>query len=104
MKTTATPAAERITRVALLTKRDTAYSLPCPPNRHADVIMQMRDAGVSQLAIAEAQQGFMTNENRFVSRYDAVYIAEAAGQIVHPIPPSAPRQLYSENLFTEEKS
>jgi hypothetical protein len=44
--------------------------------------------------------GFLTNENRFVDRYEAFLIAMAAGQIIHKMHDGKEReQLTSEDLY-----
>ena len=86
-----------IVGVALKMRRGTVYSADAP-KRHGDVIHDMRAAGESVADIAEAEQGFVTNERNFVSRQEATAIAGAAGQIAHWFPPIK-RELFSEDVW-----
>lgn len=48
-------------------------------------------------SVGETIQGFLTNENRFVDRYEGFDIAEAQNQLNDR--PRAGRTLYSEDLY-----
>lgn len=49
---------------------------------HAQIIQQhVSIAGKSAYMMGENEQGFLTNDNRFVDRKEARVIAEAAGQL-----------------------
>lgn len=49
---------------------------------HAQIIQQhVSIANKSQYQMGEHEQGFLTNDNRFVDRKEARIIAEAAGQL-----------------------
>lgn len=63
------------------------------PGRHHDVIRAMVGAGVPTPIVGE--QGFVTNEGRFVGRAEARRIAVAAGQGT----PAHDRHLFSEDLW-----
>lgn len=69
------------------------YTLP-PPNRHHHIIETMpypRDIGLDEC-------GFMTNNEMFVTRKEALEIARNAKQIVKRCGGDE-HQLYSENLW-----
>jgi acetyl/propionyl-CoA carboxylase alpha subunit len=72
---------------------DMTVSLP-PPARHHDVLRALREAGVD--ADHPDQQGFLTSEGKFASRFQARAIAKKAGQILKST--SLP-DLYSEDLW-----
>lgn len=48
--------------------------------RHNEIIEQMIQEG-GLFSIDQIEQGFLTSEGRFVSRYDAALIAFGAGQV-----------------------
>lgn len=52
-------------------------------NNHADCINWLSFADIPYISIDKSKtiQGFMTSKNRFVSRYEAYQIAEAANQL-----------------------
>jgi hypothetical protein len=71
------------------------YDIPC--HRHADafyIISQFVDA--SKIDKSRTEQGFLTHEDQFLNRYDAMQHAIACGQL---IPPDADKELYSEDLW-----
>jgi hypothetical protein len=55
------------------------HSLPRPA-RHHDLIRAMISEGISRDDVAIAEQGFVTNEGNFLSRWRARRVAEKAGQ------------------------
>ena len=73
------------------------YDIPC--HRHADafyIISQFVDA--SEIDKPRTEQGFLTHEDQFLNRYDAMQHAIACGQL----PPDADKEckeLYSEDLW-----
>ena len=75
----------------------TMYDIPC--HRHADafyIISQFVDA--SEIDKSRTEQGFLTHEDQFLDRYDAMQHAIACGQL----PPDADKdckELYSEDLW-----
>lgn len=87
---------ERITGVAFLLQSGMILVLPAP-NRHHDIIRASSDVGLPQDAICDADQGFITSTGRYVTREDAVPIAQAAGQILQKTDPA--HMLFSEDLW-----
>lgn len=73
------------TIVAAAVKVDSkVYSLPAPA-RHPDILDYIADIDVKLLQRPHYHcEGFLTSENRFVSRYDAAQIARRAKQIINP--------------------
>ena len=75
----------------------TMYDIPC--HRHADafyIISQFLDA--DEIDKPRTEQGFLTHEDQFLNRYDAMQHAIACGQL----PPDADKEckeLYSEDLW-----
>lgn len=75
----------------------TVFDIPC--HRHGDafyIISQFVDT--SELDKTKTEQGFMTNDDRFLDRYEAMEHAIACGQL----PPDADKEckeLYSEDLW-----
>jgi hypothetical protein len=75
----------------------TVFDIPC--HRHGDafyIISQFVDP--SEIDKTKTEQGFMTNDDRFLDRYDAMQHAIACGQL----PPDADKEckeLYSEDLW-----
>lgn len=78
--------------------RGVALSMP-PPARHYDIVNSMCDTlgtpSATRYALPD-DQGFLTDEGKFVGRVEAKTIATAAGQVK----PSAPS--YMKELFTED--
>lgn len=76
---------------------DTMFDFPC--HRHADafyIISQFVDA--SEIDKPRTEQGFLTHDDQFLNRYDAMQHAIACGQL----PPDADKEckeLYSEDLW-----
>lgn len=66
------------------------HSLPAPA-RHHDILNTHK-------TLAMGQQGFLTNEGRFVTRMEARCIAEQAGQMMRRVGGDDSR-LFSENLW-----
>ena len=75
----------------------TVFDIPC--HRHGDafyIISQFVDP--SEIDKTKTEQGFLTNDDRFLDRYDAMQHAIACGQL----PPGADKEckeLYSEDLW-----
>lgn len=73
---------------------------PCPDGivlsgwRHCQIIENHYALTGKKTTFPHAIQGFLTNENQFVSREAAAKIALAAGQISRPIP-----ELTSEDIY-----
>lgn len=73
------------------------YDIPC--HRHADafyIISQF--VGASEIDKPRTEQGFLTNEDQFLNRYDAMQEAIRCGQV----PPGSDKlcaELYSEDLW-----
>ena len=76
---------------------DRAIIIPC--HRHADafyIISQLLDR--DEIDKPRTEQGFLTHEDRFLNRHDAMQHAIACGQL----PPDADKEckeLYSEDLW-----
>jgi hypothetical protein len=68
--------------------------------RHADVFKAnaVIQNGIIISSIAAGEQGFVTEENRFVDRMEARRIAETAGQMIASHCPRRER-LFSEDLY-----
>lgn len=84
---------ERIERAAIR-HGDTVYSLPRPARHHA-VIKFMAEKGFGPGDMLD--QGFETDQGRFVDRYEAVQIAREAGQILVKHQPED--KLFSEDMW-----
>ncbi len=71
-------------------------------HRHADIIRTMvnllgkRTCSVGEDCAGESEQGFVTNQNRFVDRIEGMQIARAAGQLISD---TTFAELYSEDLY-----
>lgn len=90
--------AERIERAAIRHADGTVFDVP-RPGRHSHVIALM-SAMDKPFACPEEEcheQGFITNTGRFVDRYEARKIAEAAAQLIERAM-NLP-QLYSEDVW-----
>ena len=86
---------EEITRVAIKYNGKT-WTLPAP-NRHHHIIRLI--AASNGVGIdGEQEQGFMTDNGRFVNRVEGLKIALAANQVLDPNNIRA-RQLFSEDLW-----
>lgn len=76
---------------------DREITIPC--HRHADafyIISQLLDR--DEIDKPRTEQGFLTNKDEFLNRYDAMQHAIACGQL----PPDADKEckeLYSEDLW-----
>lgn len=94
---------ERIEAAAVMEKGELVCFVP-RPGRHHDVLRRMARAGFPIPIVGT--QGFITSAGRFVDRYEARKIAEAAGQIIagridkDGIPYKADHpQLFSEDVW-----
>lgn len=94
---TTEPATERIIRAACRW-RGGVWSLP-EPKRHGDVLMLMYEMMGDEHAGMDGEQGFMTNQGRFVDRKIGRRIAIASGQYGDGEGPPHPEQLFSEDLW-----
>lgn len=66
---------------------------------HAHCINQMHVlTGKKNSNVGQYVDGFLTNKNRFVDRYQAAKIAYESGQIPKPV-----SRLFSEDLFSKRK-
>lgn len=71
-------------------------------HRHADIIRTMvnllgkRTCTNGEDCAGESVQGFVTNRNRFVDRYEGMKIAREANQIISD---TTFKELYSEDLY-----
>ncbi len=66
--------------------------------RHADILAEMRSAGIDRMRCQKAEQGFQTTLQSFVSRDAALSTAVASGQIDYR---NRPHVLLSEHLWDE---
>lgn len=83
---------ERIKQAAIKLKNGEVVTLE-RPNRHGDIFSYMRNNGYARPI--DEEQGFITEDERFVDREEAYKIAFAAGQIL----PDRGRELYTEDLW-----
>jgi hypothetical protein len=83
-----TAAVTRITHVAYRLPDGTVWSAPRPA-RHS-VPVKPCDAG-------DIVQGFLTDSGAFVDRFEALPIAQAAGQLIRKTPPED--RLFSEDVW-----
>lgn len=65
--------------------------------RHHHIISAMRADGRTTQEIAEAEQGFLTSDREFVTRWTAYRIAYDAGQVTRM--PSLNTELFSEDVW-----
>lgn len=72
------------------------HSLPAP-NRHGNVLRLMHEGGI-KIEHATHEQGFATSKRHFVSREEALPIAQAAGQMK----PRLHGQYDGPKLFSED--
>lgn len=66
--------------------------------RHCDIYEQMFKLHIVYDK-ASAVQGFITDEDKFIDRYEAVYVARAANQVSIDFNEA---QLFSEDIWPEE--
>lgn len=88
---------EKIDCVAIRLPNKSYTYVMTKPNRHGNIIQLMTERGETIETIANSEEGFTTTEGRFVSRKEALRIAEKAGQVIGEI---IGNELYSENLWT----
>ncbi len=69
-------------------------------HRHSNVILQIISEGHT-LSVTHARfiQGFITDDGRFVDRYEAFKIATECNQLLNPKDPWATPTLMSEDLY-----
>lgn len=81
----------------VIEQKPICYEIPC--HRHADafyIVSQFLNYG--ELDKSRTEQGFLTDEDQFLNRYDAMQHAITCGQL----PPDADKEckeLYSEDLW-----
>lgn len=83
----------RIKAAAIMLSNGAIYVLP-PPHRHPDIFCQLQSLGES---LADSTQGFVTEDNDFVTREQALKIAKKAGQCKWETLDD--KKLYTEDLF-----
>lgn len=66
------------------------------PGRHGDVFRHMHEIGV---IFEENEQGFLTDQDRFVNRKEAWHIAIQANQIIRTFETSTVDELFSEHVW-----
>ena len=70
------------------------------PGRHGDVFVGLRDAEVPKLIGGRGEQGFIDSDGRFLSRGEALSIAQDAQQMkANRGSRHNPDQLYSEDVW-----
>lgn len=74
-----------------------AYPLIICGHRHADCWETAHEHHITYLT-ENTIQGFLTDSNRFVDRYEAKKIAVAANQLIVPIEETY-AELYSEDIY-----
>ena len=77
--------------------KDSEYFCIMTNHRHADIFEQMYQLHIPYDK-ASVVQGFMTNTDQFVDRYEAKYIAVEADQLIVP-EEQTHDALYSEDLW-----
>lgn len=90
----------RIKAAAIKTADGEVHSVPAPA-RHHNVIWVLRSMGYSLGRISSGEEGFVTDEDRFVSRAEALAIAQANGQLLeeHRTLAEELGELYSEFVW-----
>ena len=82
--------------VAAAVHHGATVSLP-PPARHHTILQSMdMIMGIDTTKVQPSEQGFITDEGRFVNRVEAFYIAWKADQLMKPT--NGP-ELFSEDLW-----
>lgn len=88
---------QRLVGVAIRLDDGEVFSLPAP-NRHHDVIREIRRARGMDVHVSGDRQGFITDAGEFLSRKQALDVANIQGQIIKG--PSAPvHGLFSEDVW-----
>ena len=82
-----------------VTLHNSQYPLYFTGLRHCDIYEQIYNFGIHSKDIEKAQEGFITTEDKFVDRYEAVYVARAANQVSIDFNEA---QLYSEDIWPED--
>lgn len=68
-----------------------------PPARHHTILQSMDVImGIDTEKVLPSEQGFLTDEGKFVNRVEAFYVAWKAGQLLKPT--NGP-ELFSEDLW-----
>ena len=67
--------------------------------RHGNIILDMRKAGIARGGVAQANQGFITYDGKFLTREQALVRAVETGQVDMKKKPGNPTQLFSEDLY-----
>lgn len=78
-------------------KDDEEYPVIMTAKRHADVFEKMFNLGIKYHKDS-AIQGFLTDDNHFLDRYEAKHEARRCGQLVVD---TGDRALYSEDIWPE---
>ena len=84
---------------AAINQNGLVFHMPAPA-RHRDVIREMARCGIPIPIVGE--QGFVTDEGKFVNRTDAHMIAEAAGQLIPRKDSGVPFVAQHSHLFSED--
>ena len=86
-------------RVVCAAMRDSVYGVICSP-RHWDSIARVQ-AALSKKEWWGAEQGFVDQTGKFLTRNEAFKVADAAGQIIRRVGGDSKDggTLYSENLY-----
>lgn len=89
-----------IKAAAIRTHDNEVWFVPAP-GRHHNVIWLMRQVGRNAESIASSEEGFVTDQNQFVSRAEALAIAKASGQLLEEHRALADQlgELYSEFVW-----
>lgn len=89
-----------IKAAAIKTVDGEVWSVPAP-GRHHNVIWVLRDFGYSLGRISYGEEGFVTDDDRFVTRAEALAIARANGQLIEEHRALAEKlgELYSEFVW-----
>lgn len=83
-----------IKQAAIKDENGKIYTLP-QPARHSLIIKTLIEAEIRYL-LPSAVQGFLTDDNRFVDRIEAMKIARESGQVTAV---TDRKELYTEDLW-----
>lgn len=87
----------RIKAAAIKSRDGVVHSLP-PPNRHHNIIKLLRQSNPLYTVLDTKEQGFITDDDVFVDRYQARIIATAANQLL----PLRDNGYVGDQLFSED--
>ena len=82
--------------------KDSEYPVIVCGKRHCDCFEWMRNHQVEYDKNTH-KQGFLTNQNQFVDRYEAMYMALDSGQLPYDEKYEG-KELYSEDIFPVENN